>query len=161
MSVSSCIQGLQTMTLGGCGASQMDSGTVTTLDDGYCITERYTDLRYEAAGEGYAADERYAAAGAIQRVGGLDGLRVTMNFLFMNLDVYFPPIPLDLLEILTRGLVERVCDGRLDEARAAELALGRATFLLTHDVYLPLTPAIAGPVYEAIHEQEKCVYYGE
>ena len=102
----------------GAGASQMDSGTVTTLDDGYCITERY------------------AAAGAIQKVGGLDGLRVTMNFLFMNLDVYLPPIPLDLLEILTRGLVERVCDGRLDEARAAELALGRATFLLTHDVYL-------------------------
>ena len=143
MSITSCIQGLQTMTLGGAGASQMDSGTVTTLDDGYCITERY------------------AAAGAIQRVGGLDGLRVTMNFLFMNLDVYLPPVPLDLLEILTRGLVERVCDGRLDEARAAELALGRATFLLTHDVYLPLTPAIAASVYEAIHEQEKCVYYGE
>ena len=161
MSVASCIQGLQTMTLGGAGASQMDSGTVTTLDDGYCITERYADLRYEAAGEHYAADERYAAAGAIQRVGGLDGLRVTMNFLFMNLDVYLPPVPLDLLEILTRGLVERVCDGRLDEARAAELALGRATFLLTHDVYLPLTPAIAGPVYEAIHEQEKSVYFGE
>ena len=88
-------------------------------------------------------------------------LEHTMNFLFMNLDVYLPPIPLDLLEILTRGLVERVCDGRLDEARAAELALGRATFLLTHDVYLPLTPAIAAAVYEAIHEQEKCVYYGE
>ena len=161
MSVASCIQGLQTMTLGAGGASQMDSGTVTTLDDGYCITDRYADLRYEAAGEGYAADDRYAAAGAIQRVGGLDGLRVTMNFLFMNLDVYFPPIPLDLLEILTRGLVERVCDGRLDEARAAELALGRAAFLLTHDVFLPLTPAIAGPVYEAIHEQEKSVYFGE
>ena len=162
MSVMSCISGLESMSLGGRGASQMGSGhVVTTLDDGYCITERYADLRYEAAGEGYAADERYAAAGAIQRVGGLDGLRVTMNFLFMNLDVYLPPIPLDLLEILTRGLVERVCDGRLDEARAAELALGRATFLLTHDVYLPLTPAIAGAVYEAIHEQEKCVYYGE
>ena len=161
MSVASCIQGLQTMTLGAGGASQMDSGTVTTLDDGYCITDRYADLRYEAVGEGYAADERYAAAGAIQRVGGLDGLRVTMNFLFMNLDVYLPPIPLDLLEILTRGLVERVCDGRLDEARAAELALGRATFLLTHDVYLPLTPAIAASVYEAIHEQEKSVYFGE
>ena len=41
MSVASCIQGLQTMTLGGAGSSQMDSGTVTTLDDGYCITERY------------------------------------------------------------------------------------------------------------------------
>ena len=143
MSVASCIQGLQTMTLGGAGASQMDSGTVTTLDDGYCITERY------------------AAAGAIQKVGGLDGVRVVMNFLFMNLDSYLPPLPLDVLELLTRGLVERVCDGRLDEARAAELALGRATFLLTHDVYLPLTPAIAAPVYEAIHEQEKCVYYGE
>ena len=161
MSVMSCISGLQSMSLGSGGVSQMDSTQVTTLDDGYCITERYADLRYEAAGERYAADERYAAAGAIQRVGGLDGLRVTMNFLFMNLDVYLPPIPLDLLEILTRGLVERVCDGRLDEARAAELALGRATFLLTHDVYLPLTPAIAAPVYEAIHEQEKCVYYGE
>ena len=47
------------------------------------------------------------------------------------------------------------------QARAAELALGRATFLLTHDVYLPLTPAIAAAVYEAIHEQEKCVYFGE
>ena len=64
-------------------------------------------------------------------------------------------------EVLVRGLVERVCDGRLDEARAAELALGRATFLLAHDVYLPLTPAIAAPVYEAIHEQEKSVYFGE
>ena len=162
MSVMSCISGLQSMSLGGGGSPHTSPGQVTTmLDDGYCITERYADLRYEAAGEGYAADERYAAAGAIQRVGGLDGLRVTMNFLFMNLDVYLPPIPLDLLEILTRGLVERVCDGRLDEARAAELALGRATFLLTHDVYLPLTPAIAAAVYEAIHEQEKCVYYGE
>ena len=132
-----------------------------TLDDGYCITDRYADLRYEAARERYAADERYAAAGAIQRVGGLDGLRVTMNFLFMNLDVYLPPVPLGLLDILTRGLVERVCDGRLDEARAAELALGRATFLLKYDVILPLTPATAPAVYEAIHEQEKCVYYGE
>ena len=159
MSVLSCITGLQSMSLGGRAAPQSGQGQVRTLDDGYCITERYADLRYEA-GEGHAAD-RYAAAGAIQRVGGLDGLRVTMNFLFMNLDVYLPPIPLDLLEILTRGLVERVCDGRLDEARAAELALGRATFLLTHDVYLPLTPAIAASVYEAIHEQEKCVYYGE
>ena len=55
MSVAQCIQGLETMTLGaGGGASQM-AGTVTTLDDGYCITERY------------------AAAGAILKVGGLDG----------------------------------------------------------------------------------------
>ena len=161
MSVMSCISGLQSMSLGAGAAPQSGQGRVRTLDDGYCITDRYADLRYEATGEGYAADERYAAAGAIQRVGGLDGLRVTMNFLFMNLDVYLPPVPLDLLEILTRGLVERVCDGRLDEARAAELALGRATFLLTHDVYLPLTPAIAAPVYEAIHEQEKSVFFGE
>ena len=87
MSVASCIQGLESMTLGGAGASQMDSGTVTTLDDGYCITERY------------------AAAGAIQKVGGLDGVRVVMNFLFMNLDSYLPPLPLDVLELLTRGLV--------------------------------------------------------
>ena len=161
MSIMSCISGLESINLGGTSSSHMGPGQVRTLDDGYCITDRYADLRYEAAGEGYAADDRYAAAGAIQRVGGLDGLRVTMNFLFMNLDVYLPPIPLDLLEILTRGLVERVCDGRLDEARAAELALGRAAFLLTHDVFLPLTPAIAGPVYEAIHEQEKSVYFGE
>ena len=74
MSVASCIQGLESMTLGGAGASQMDAGQVTTLDDGYCITERY------------------AAAGAIQKVGGLDGVRVVMNFLFMNLDSYLPPL---------------------------------------------------------------------
>ena len=90
------------MSLSGHGASQMGSGQmVTTLDDGYCITERY------------------AAAGAIQKVGGLDGVRVVMNFLFMNLDSYLPPLPLDVLELLTRGLVERVCDGRLDEGQAA------------------------------------------
>ena len=143
MSITSCIQGLQTMTLGGAGASQMDSGTVTTLDDGYCITERY------------------AAAGAIQKVGGLDGVRVVMNFLFMNLDSYLPPLPLDVLELLTRGLVERVCDGRLDEGKAADLAVGRAAILLNHGVYLPLTPAAADCLYALIHEQEKCVYYGE
>ena len=111
--------------------------------------------------EGHSITERIPAADSIQKIGGIEGLRVTMHFLFMNLDVYYPPLPLDILEVLTRGLVERVCDGRLDEARAAELALGRATFLLTHDVYLPLTPAIAAPVYEAIHEQEKSVYFGE
>ena len=69
----------------------------------------------------------------------------------MNLDVYYPPIPLDLLELLTRGLVERVCDGRLDEGRAAEISLRRAALLLTHDVYLPLTPADADRVYGLIH----------
>ena len=131
------------MTLGAGGASQMDSGTVTTLDDGYRITERY------------------AAAGAIQQVGGLSGVRVTMNFLFMNLDSYLPPLPLDVLELLTRGLVERVCDGRLDEARAVDLAVGRAAILLNHGVYLPLTPASAECLYALINEQEKCVYYGE
>ena len=140
MSVMSCISGLKSMTLSGSGASQ---GQVTSLDDGYCITERY------------------AAAGAIQQVGGLDGLRVTMNFLFMNLDIYLPPVPLDLLEIMTRGLVEMVCDGRLDEGKAADLAVGRAAILLNHGVYLPLTPAAADCLYALIHEQEKCVYYGE
>ena len=140
MSVMSCISGLESMTLS--GASQME-GRVTSLDDGYCITERY------------------AAAGAIQQVGGLDGLRVTMNFLFMNLDIYLPPVPLDLLEIMTRGLVEMVCDGRLDEGKAADLAVGRAAILLNHGVYLPLTPAAADCLYALIHEQENCVYYGE
>ena len=140
MSIMSCISGLESMTLS--GASQME-GRVTSLDDGYCITERY------------------AAAGAIQQVGGLDGLRVTMNFLFMNLDIYLPPVPLDLLEIMTRGLVEMVCDGRLDEGKAADLAVGRAAILLNHGVYLPLTPAAADCLYALIHEQENCVYYGE
>ena len=140
MSIMSCISGLESMTLS--GTSQME-GRVTSLDDGYCITERY------------------AAAGAIQQVGGLDGLRVTMNFLFMNLDIYLPPVPLDLLEIMTRGLVEMVCDGRLDEGKAADLAVGRAAILLNHGVYLPLTPAAADCLYALIREQEKCVYYGE
>ena len=140
MSVMSCISGLESMSI---ASSQPDSGRVTSLDDGYCITERY------------------AAAGAIQQVGGLDGLRVTMNFLFMNLDIYLPPVPLDLLEIMTRGLVEMVCDGRLDEGKAADLAVGRAAILLNHGVYLPLTPAAADCLYALIHEQEKCVYYGE
>ena len=48
----------------------------------------------------------------------------------MNLDVYYPPLPLDILEVLTRGLVERVCDGRLEEGRAAEIAVRRAWILL-------------------------------
>ena len=69
--------------------------------------------------------------------------------------------PLDVLELLTRGLVERVCDGRLDEGQAADLAVGRAAILLNHGVYLPLTPAAADCLYALIHEQEKCVYYGE
>ena len=136
----SCISGLESMSIG--GAPQTEA-QVTSLDDGYCITERY------------------AAAGAIQQVGGLDGLRVTMNFLFMNLDIYLPPVPLDLLEIMTRGLVEMVCDGRLDEGKAADIAVGRAAILLNHGVYLPLTPAAADCLYALIHEQEKCVYYGE
>ena len=140
MSIMSCISGLESMTLS--GTSQME-GRVTSLDDGYCITERY------------------AAAGAIQQVGGLGGPRGTMNFLFMNLDIYLPPVPLDLLEIMTRGLVEMVCDGRLDEGKAADLAVGRAAILLNHGVYLPLTPAAADCLYALIHEQEKCVYYGE
>ena len=140
MSIMSCISGLESMSIG--GAPQTEA-QVTSLDDGYCIPERY------------------AAAGAIQQVGGLDGLRVTMNFLFMNLDIYLPPVPLDLLEIMTRGLVEMVCDGRLDEGKAADLAVGRAAILLNHGVYLPLTPAAADCLYALIHEQEKCVYYGE
>ena len=105
MSIMSCISGLESMGIG--GASQMEP-QVTSLDDGYCITERY------------------AAAGAIQQVGGLDGLRVTMNFLFMNLDIYLPPVPLDLLEIMTRGLMEMVCDGRLDEGRRLRASLRHA-----------------------------------
>ena len=77
-----------------------------------------------------------------------------MNFLFMNLDSYLPPLPLDVLEVLTRGLVERVCDGRLDEGRAADLAVRRAWILLECGVSLPLTPAAADRVYALIHEQE-------
>ena len=133
MSVMSCITGLESMSLGGSGASHMTSGHVTTLDDGHCITERTP------------------AADSIQKIGGIDGLRVTMHFLFMNLDVYYPPLPLDLLEVLTRGLVERVCDGRLEEGRAAEIAVRRAWILLECNVSLPLTPADADRVYGLIH----------
>ena len=57
MSVMSCISGLQSMSLGGSGAS----GQVTMLDDGHCITERTP------------------AADSIQKIGGIDGLRVTMH----------------------------------------------------------------------------------
>jgi hypothetical protein len=73
------------------------------------------------------------------------------HFLFMNLDVYYPPLPLDILEVLTRGLVERVCDGRLEEGRAAEIAVRRAWILLECNVSLPLTPADADRVYGLIH----------
>ncbi len=144
--------------------------------------------------------ERTPAADSIQKIGGIDGLRVTMHklgvlisrsrcgrvdgsrrrvasmgrvdgvvgarrseehsraagrrhFLFMNLDVYYPPLPLDLLEVLTRGLVERVCDGRLEEGRAAEIAVRRAWILLECNVSLPLTPADADRVYGLIHYQ--------
>ena len=76
MSIMSCISGLESMSLGGSGAA---SGQVTTMVDGYSITERTP------------------AADSIQKIGGIDGLRVTMHFLFMNLDVYYPPLPLDLL----------------------------------------------------------------
>ena len=130
MSIMSCISGLESMSLGGSGAA---SGQVTTMVDGYSITERTP------------------AADSIQKIGGIDGLRVTMHFLFMNLDVYYPPLPLDLLEVLTRGLVERVCDGRLEEGRAAEIAIRRAWILLECNVSLPLTPADADRVYGLIH----------
>ena len=133
MSVMSCISGLQSMSLGAGAAPQSGQGQVRTLDDGYCITERTP------------------AADSIQKIGGIDGLRVTMHFLFMNLDVYYPPLPLDLLEVLTRGLVERVCDGRLEEGRAAEIAIRRAWILLECGVSLPLTPADADRVYGLIH----------
>ena len=102
MSIMSCISGLESMSLNGASHTEAQ---VTSLDDGYCITERY------------------AAAGAIQQVGGLDGLRVTMNFLFMNLDIYLPPVPLDLLEIVAevdtrhRPLGARAKAGRLAEGR--------------------------------------------
>ena len=89
--------------------------------------------------------------------GGLGARRHALPLPFINL----PPLPLDVLELLTRGLVERVCDGRLDEGQAADLAVGRAAILLNHGVYLPLTPAAADCLYALIHEQEKCVYYGE
>ena len=101
--------------------------------------------------EGHCITERTPAADSIQKIGGIDGLRVTMHFLFMNLDVYYPPLPLDLLEVLTRGLVERVCDGRLEEGRAAEIAVRRAWILLECNVSLPLTPADADRVYGLIH----------
>ena len=130
MSIMSCISGLESMSLGGSGAA---SGQVTTMVDGYSITERTP------------------AADSIQKIGGIDGLRVTMHFLFMNLDVYYPPLPLDILEVLTRGLVERVCDGRLEEGRAAEIAVRRAWILLECGVSLPLTPADADRVYGLIH----------
>ena len=133
MSVMSCISGLQSMSLGAGAAPQSGQGQVRTLDDGYCITERTP------------------AADSIQKIGGIDGLRVTMHFLFMNLDVYYPPLPLDILEVLTRGLVERVCDGRLEEGRAAEIAIRRAWILLECGVSLPLTPADADRVYGLIH----------
>ena len=57
----SCITGLESMSLGGSGASHMTSGHVTTLDDGHCITERTP------------------AADSIQKIGGIEGLRVTMH----------------------------------------------------------------------------------
>ena len=49
----------------------------------------------------------------------------------------YPPLPLDILELLTSGLVERVCDGRLEEGRAAEIAVRRAWILLECGVSLP------------------------
>ena len=161
MSVMSCISGLQSMSLSGGVSPQTGPGQVTTMVDGYSITERTP------------------AADSIQKIGGIDGLRVTMHklgvlilgrvavvsmgrvdgsrrrrhFLFMNLDVYYPPLPLDILEVLTRGLVERVCDGRLEEGRAAEIAVRRAWILLECNVSLPLTPADADRVYGLIHYQ--------
>jgi len=145
MSLLSCISGLETMSLGGGDiAAQADSGWSPMLD-GFCITERAAPV-----------------ADAVRQIGDLDGLRVTLHFLFMNLGLYRPPLVSDeLLHLLTCGLVERVVDGRLDEGRAAELALGRATILLTLGAALPLTPAAADRVYGLIHEKEKCVYFGE
>ena len=130
MSLAACINGLESMSLSS-GASEANS--YTTMVEGHCVTERTP------------------AADSIQKIGGIDGLRVTMHFLFMNLDVYYPPLPLDLLEVLTRGLVERVCDGRLEEGRAAEIAVRRAWILLECGVSLPLTPAEADRVYGLIH----------
>ena len=181
MSLAACINGLESMSLYA-GASAANS--CATMVDGHCITERTP------------------AADSIQKIGGIDGLRVTMyklgvlisgsrrgrvdgvasaghvhgsrrwrrvdgsrrwrrrrnsrvagrrHFLFMNLDVYYPPLPLDILEVLTRGLVERVCDGRLEEGRAAEIAVRRAWILLECGVSLPLTPADADRVYGLIH----------
>ena len=71
----------------------------------------------------------------------------------MNLDVYYPPLPAARppLASRTRGLVERVCDGRLEEGRAAEIAVRRAWILLECGVSLPLTPADADRVYGLIH----------
>ena len=86
-------------------------------------------------------------------LGRVDGSRRRRHFLFMNLDVYYPPLPLDILEVLTRGLVERVCDGRLEEGRAAEIAVRRAWILRECNVSLPLTPAEADRVYGLIHYQ--------
>ena len=176
------MSGLQSMNLNS-GSSFPNS--CTTMVEGHCITERTP------------------AADSIQKIGGIEGLRVTMHklgvlifgvalgsrrwvasagrvdgsrrwhrvdgvvgarrseehsgaagrrhFLFMNLDVYYPPLPLDILEVLTRGLVERVCDGRLEEGRAAEIAIRRAWILLECNVSLPLTPADADRVYGLIH----------
>ena len=147
------MSGLQSMNLG------VSASSCTTMVEGHCITERTP------------------AADSIQKIGGIEGLRVTMHklgvlisgsrprvkssrvdgsrrrrhFLFMNLDVYYPPLPLDILEVLTRGLVERVCDGRLEEGRAAEIAIRRAWILLECNVSLPLTPADADRVYGLIH----------
>ena len=55
MSVASLMSGLQSMNLGG-GAS-----ACTTMVEGHCITERTP------------------AADSIQKIGGIDGLRVTMH----------------------------------------------------------------------------------
>ena len=54
MSIASCINGLQSMNLSG-GAS------ACTMVEGHCITERTP------------------AADSIQKIGGIDGLRVTMH----------------------------------------------------------------------------------
>ena len=57
MSVMSCISGLQSMSLD----ASLASGQVTTMVDGYSITERTP------------------AADSIQKIGGIEGLRVTMH----------------------------------------------------------------------------------
>ena len=96
MSYLSCIRGLETMSLGGgVGgvAAPADSGWSPILD-GFCITGRAAPV-----------------ADAIRQIGGLDGLRVTLHFLFMNLGLYQPPlVSEELLHLLTCGLVDRVVD---------------------------------------------------
>ena len=58
MSLAACINGLESMSLSS-GASEANS--YTTMVEGHCVTERTP------------------AADSIQKIGGIDGLRVTMH----------------------------------------------------------------------------------